>query len=81
MDEFIQSVAHRTLAATQQLITCQMDKILHEKEKLLNMHDRCPNPWLIDDILKRIGARQVNMIQRAQYNVDQRLKALSHALF
>ena len=81
MNEFIQSVAHRTLAATQQLIACRMGKVLHEKEKLLNMRDRCANPCYIDDILKHIGARQVNMIHRAQYNVDQRLKALSSAWF
>lgn len=77
MDEFIQSLAHRTIAAFQERIAYYTEKILNEKEKLSTRREHPTNQSYIDDLLKCIDDRQLNMIHRAQYNVEQRLKTFA----
>lgn len=76
MDEFIQRLAYRTISAAQQMIEFYMRKVLDEKEKIIIKREQSTNPSYVDVILKCIGDRQLNMIHRAQCNLEQQLQAL-----
>ena len=55
-----------------------MQKVLNEKEKLLNHLETTQNPINVYAVIIAIGNRQINMIQRAKYNIEQQLKAFRH---
>lgn len=55
-----------------------MQEILDEKEAFMDHVKKTKNPRNVHAIISSINNRHINMIQRAQYNTEQRLKALSH---
>ena len=55
-----------------------MQKVLNEKETLLSRLEKSKNPTNVHAVINSIGNRQIHMIQCAQYNIEQRVKAFSH---
>ncbi len=47
-----------------------------EKQKILNNKEKFKKPPSVDTIIIVIESRQLNMIQRAQYNIEQQIKFL-----
>jgi len=72
---FIRQLFH--LINRLKIVNSYMQKILHEKEILLSRREHLTNPSYIDNMFEVIGDRQLNIIHRAQYNLELRLKALS----
>lgn len=77
-DILSQSLAQQTVSAVETLAQHHTQKILHEKETLLNHLATTKNPSGVQTIINAIGNRQVNMIERAKYNIEQRGKAFSY---
>ncbi len=47
-----------------------------KKKKILNNQEKFKKPPTVDTIITVIENRQLNMVQRAQYNIEQTLKTI-----
>jgi hypothetical protein len=65
INQFIQVIAQQHL-----------QKVIDEKQKILHNRDKFEKPLSVDTIITSIENRQINMIQRTQYNIEQQLKTL-----
>jgi hypothetical protein len=65
INQFIQVIAQQHL-----------QKVIDEKQKILHNRDKFEKPPSVDTIITSIENRQINMIQRTQYNIEQQLKTL-----
>jgi hypothetical protein len=54
-----------------------IQQVLSEKETLLHHLESSKNPSNVHAIINAIGNRQIDMTERAKYNIEQRLKVFS----
>lgn len=71
-NEVIHDLIEQTLSIAEQIAKTAID----EKIKLLHTREKTTNISLFDEIINAIENRQRHMIQRTQYNIQQKLKIL-----
>ena len=72
----IRNLAEQTISAAETVANQYMHYILNEKEKLMSHLERINDPTRLLAVIDSIGDRQINMVQRAQFNLEQQFKAL-----
>jgi hypothetical protein len=73
IETFINDLALRTIFLAEEIAQSYVEKVNNEKTKLLNNGKKFQRPLVSDTIISAIENRQINMIQRAQYNIEQLL--------
>jgi putative ribosome biogenesis GTPase RsgA len=76
IDQFIKVIAQQTISSAETIAQQYLQKVIDEKQKILNNRDKFQKPPSVDTIITSIENRQNNMIQRMQYNIEQQLKTL-----
>jgi putative ribosome biogenesis GTPase RsgA len=76
IDQFIKVIAQQTISSAETIARQYLQKVIDEKQKILNNRDKFQKPPSVDTIITSIENRQNNMIQRMQYNIEQQLKTL-----
>ncbi|UJR12882.1 hypothetical protein I4U23_017056 [Adineta vaga] len=74
--QFIENQIAETISTAQSYLKKHTEKVNDEKQKVLNNQEKFKIPPSVDTIMNAIENRQLNMIQRAQYNLQQTLKIL-----
>ncbi|CAF1459883.1 unnamed protein product [Adineta steineri] len=78
IDQFIEDIIMKTISTAETIGENYVQKVNNEKQKLLNNQEKFKKPPTVDSVITAIENRQLNMIQRAQYNVKQILKTIFH---
>jgi hypothetical protein len=76
----INDLAHQTLSKAEHMVQIFQQKIIEEKNKLLKTRCNHKNISLFDKIMTTIVSRETNMIQRAQYDIEQKLLIALHQI-
>ncbi len=74
VDQFIEDITKQTIFAVETITEYYIQKVKDEKTKILNNREKFKKPPTVDTIITAIENRQMNMIQCAQYNIEQILK-------
>jgi len=74
VDQFIEDITKQTISAVETITEHYIQKVKDEKTKILNNREKFKKPPTVDTIITAIENRQMNMTQRAQYNIEQILK-------
>jgi len=75
IDTFINDTAQQAISSAETIAQGYLQKANDEKQKILSNRDKFKNLPSVDTIVMAIENRQVNMVQRAQYNIQQQLKS------
>ncbi|CAF1427977.1 unnamed protein product [Adineta steineri] len=76
IDQFIEDIIMKTISTAETIVENYVQKVNNEKQKVLNNQEKFKKPPTVDSVITAIENRQLNMIQRAQYNVEQILKTI-----
>ncbi len=74
--QFIEYFTQQTTSSAEKIAQCYADKVNDAKKKILNNREKLKKPPTVDKIITAIENRQVNMVQRAQYNIEQTLNII-----
>jgi hypothetical protein len=74
---FIEDLTKQTISTAEAIAQGYMQKVNDEKRKILNNQEKFQKPPSVATIITAIENRQMNMVQRAQYNIEQQLKSFS----
>jgi hypothetical protein len=75
IDTFINDTAHQAISNAETIAQGYLQKANDEKQKILSNRDKFKKLPSVDTVVMAIEDRQVNMVQRAQYNIQQQLKS------
>jgi hypothetical protein len=75
-DQFIENLTQQTISTAEKIAQHYVEKVNNEKKKILNNREKFKKPPTIDNIIIGIENRQMNMVQRAQCNIEQTLKSV-----
>jgi hypothetical protein len=75
IDKFINDITQQAISNAQTIAQGYLQKANDEKQKILRNRDKFKKPPSIDIVIAAIENRQMNMVQRAQYNIEQQLKS------
>ncbi|CAF4199114.1 unnamed protein product [Adineta steineri] len=78
IDQFIEDIIMKTISTAETIAENYAEKVNNEKQKVLNNQEKFKKPPTVDSVITAIENRQLNMIQRAQYNIEQILKTIFH---
>ena len=76
IDQFIENTVQQTISKAEIIANFYVQKVNDTKKKILNNAEKFKEPPTVDTIIAAIENRQLNMIQRAQYNIEQTLKTI-----
>ncbi|CAF1336678.1 unnamed protein product [Adineta steineri] len=76
IDQFIEDIIMKTISTAETIAENYVEKVNNEKQKLSNNQEKFKKPPTVDSVITAIENRQLNMIQRAQYNIEQILKTI-----
>ncbi len=76
IDQFIEYLAQQTISIAEKIAQHYIEKVNDEKKKILNNREKFKKPPTVDTIITAIENRQINMVQRAQCNIEQTLKSV-----
>ena len=76
IDQFIEDITKETISTAETIAEHYVQKVNDEKTKILNNQEKFKKPPTVDTIITAIENRQLNMVQRAQSNIEQTLKAI-----
>jgi hypothetical protein len=74
---FIETITQQTISTAEAIAQQYQQKVNDQKQKILNNREKFKKPPSVDIIHDAIENRQTNIIQRAEYNVEQQVKSLS----
>jgi hypothetical protein len=75
-DQFIEDITKHTICTAETIAEYYVQKVNNEKTKLLKNQEKFKKPPTVDTTITAIENRQLNMVQRAQYNIEQTFKAI-----
>jgi hypothetical protein len=76
MAKFINDLTVKTLSKAEEIVETYVQQVNNEKIKLFNNRDKFTKPPTVDTVVAAIENRRTNMIERAQYNTDHKLKII-----
>jgi hypothetical protein len=76
IDQFIEHIMKQTISTAEIIAERYVQKVTDEKKKILNNQEKFKKPPTVDTIITVIENRQLNMVQRAQYTIEQTLKTI-----
>jgi hypothetical protein len=74
--KFIKDLAEEAISTAETITQGYQQKVNDEKQKILKNKKKFKKPPSVDSIIDTIENRQMNMIQRAQFNIEQQIKSL-----
>jgi hypothetical protein len=74
--KFVQDSIQQTISTAEEIAQSYQQKSNHEKQKIVNNQEKFKKPPTVNSIITAIENRQINMVQRAQHNINQQLKSL-----
>jgi hypothetical protein len=74
--KFVQDSIQQTISTAEEMAQSYQQKSNQEKQKILNNQEKFKKPPTVNSIITAIENRQINMVQRAQHNINQQLKSL-----
>ena len=74
-DKFIENIAQQTISAAEKITQHYMQTVIDEKKKIFNNEEKFKKPPSVLTIIDAIEYCQMNMVQRAKYNVEQHKKS------
>ncbi len=66
----------QTISTAEIIAERYVQKVTDEEKKIWNNQEKFNKPPTVDTIITVIENRQLNMVQRAQYNIEQTLKTI-----
>ena len=76
IEKIIESIAKQTISTAEAITQQYVQTVTDQKAKILHNHEKFKKPPTVDIILDAIENRQINMIQRVEYNITQQTKYL-----
>jgi hypothetical protein len=76
IDQFLEDLIETTICTAEIVAHQYGQKVKDEKRKILKNQDKFKKTPTVVSVITAIENRQLNMIQSAQYNLDQVLKSL-----
>jgi hypothetical protein len=73
----IEDLTKQMISTAEAIAQGYTQKVNDEKRKILNNQEKFQKPPSVATIITAIENRQMNMVQRAQYNIEQQLKSFS----
>jgi DNA-binding transcriptional regulator YbjK len=74
--KFVQDSIQQTISTAEEMAQSYQQKSNQEKQKILNNQEKFKKPPTVNSIITAIENRQINMVQRAQHNINQQLKSI-----
>lgn len=73
--KFIEDLAQRVISTAEAIAQLYLQKANDDKKKILCNGNKFKKPPTVNIVVTAIESRQVNIIQRAQFNIEQQLKS------
>ncbi len=77
-EKFIDTIAQQTISTAEAIAQQYVQTVNDQKQKILHNREKFKKPPSVDVILDAIENRQINMVQRVEYNIAQQTKYLMH---
>ncbi|CAF4280786.1 unnamed protein product, partial [Adineta steineri] len=76
IDQFIEDIIMKTIYTAETIAENYVQKVNNERQKVLNNQEKFKKPPTVDSVITAIENRQLNMVESAQYNIEQILKTI-----
>ena len=74
-DKFMENIAQQTISVAETIVQHYMQTVIDEKKRIFDNGEKFKKPPSVVTITDAIEYRQMNMVQRAQYNIEQHKKS------